>query len=103
MHCILDTDDDALTLGVEARPFMIKPNEYEMERLSGRSLRTVGDYLAQARRFNRKGIAVVVVLPAKPKSYVWIVVRAYWKRYRYFSPFSLTIRARLCLRQILNH
>lgn len=59
--CILDTDNEALKLGIEAKPFMIKPNEHEMERLMGRSLRTVGEYAAAARSLVKKGVHVVVV------------------------------------------
>jgi 6-phosphofructokinase 2 len=42
--CILDADNEALRLGIEAKPFMIKPNEYEMERLAGRKLNGLKDY-----------------------------------------------------------
>ncbi|MGH7198438.1 MAG: 1-phosphofructokinase family hexose kinase [Candidatus Omnitrophota bacterium] len=59
--CILDTDNESLKLGIEAKPFMIKPNEYEMERLVGRRFRGVKDYAEAARTLVRKGIRVVVV------------------------------------------
>ncbi|OGX39247.1 MAG: hypothetical protein A3C53_08850, partial [Omnitrophica WOR_2 bacterium RIFCSPHIGHO2_02_FULL_68_15] len=35
-QCVLDTDDEALTAGLDATPFLIKPNEHEFERLTGR-------------------------------------------------------------------
>ena len=59
--CVLDTDDQALKYGVEARPFMIKPNEYEMQRLCGRRLRSLEDYVLSARHWVRQGIGLVVV------------------------------------------
>ena len=59
--CILDTDNEALEKGVEAKPFMIKPNEYEMQRLCGKSLKSLGDYLSAARHWVRAGIRLVVV------------------------------------------
>ena len=59
--CVLDTDNEALRLGVEALPFVIKPNEYEMERLVGRSLKSVGDYLNGARSLVRRGVKIVIV------------------------------------------
>ena len=59
--CILDTDNEALKLGIKARPFMIKPNEYEIERLIGHSLKTVQGYFKAARSLVRRGIRIVVV------------------------------------------
>lgn len=37
---VLDADGEALREGLKARPFMIKPNLYELERLMGRELPT---------------------------------------------------------------
>lgn len=59
--CILDTDNEALKLGVEAGPFMIKPNEFEMRRLFNRPFKAAGDYLEGARRLVKKGVKIVVV------------------------------------------
>ncbi|MBI3252841.1 MAG: 1-phosphofructokinase family hexose kinase [Candidatus Omnitrophica bacterium] len=59
--CILDTDNDALKWGVKARPFAVKPNEYEMERLMGRRFKSIPQYLKAARELVRRGIRVVIV------------------------------------------
>jgi 1-phosphofructokinase len=59
--CILDADNEALRLGIEAKPFMIKPNEYEMERLAGRKLNGLKDYKEAAMFFVEKGVSLVVV------------------------------------------
>ena len=59
--CILDTDNEALKLGIKARPFMIKPNEYELERLIGHSVKTVQGYFKAARSLVRQGVRIVVV------------------------------------------
>ena len=59
--CVLDTDNEALKLGVAAKPFLIKPNEYEMERLVGRSLKSVGNFLDAARLLVRQGVRIVIV------------------------------------------
>ncbi len=59
--CILDTDNEALQLGVEATPYMIKPNEYEMERLWGKPLKSIPDYLMAAESFVHRGIELVIV------------------------------------------
>ncbi|OGW91546.1 MAG: hypothetical protein A3D28_04735 [Omnitrophica bacterium RIFCSPHIGHO2_02_FULL_63_14] len=60
-RCILDTDDESLRLGILAGPFMIKPNEYEMRRLTGRRLESIGDYLRAARAVVRRGVGIVIV------------------------------------------
>lgn len=59
--CILDTDNEALKFGIRAKPFLIKPNEYEMQRLCGKTLRTREDYLKAAGFLVRTGIRIVIV------------------------------------------
>ncbi len=59
--CVLDTDNEALRFGVQAGPFMIKPNEYEMQRLTGRTLKTEGDYVRSAKSLVVQGIKIVVI------------------------------------------
>ena len=59
--CVMDTDNEALRLGVEAKPFMIKPNEYEIERLCGRKLHSIRDHLLAARQQVRSGVGLVIV------------------------------------------
>ncbi|MBI4353538.1 MAG: 1-phosphofructokinase family hexose kinase [Candidatus Omnitrophica bacterium] len=69
--CILDTDGEALKKGIEAKPFLIKPNEHEMGRLAGHSLKTVPDYLKAAKAIVKRGVRVVVVsLAAKGALFV---------------------------------
>lgn len=59
--CVLDTDGQALREGIRAKPFMIKPNEFEMRRLCGRRLTSFKDYAREAGRLARGGIRLVVV------------------------------------------
>ena len=59
--CILDADDEWLRLGIESKPFMIKPNEYEIERLVNRKLSGIQDYFGAARELVRRGIRIVIV------------------------------------------
>jgi 1-phosphofructokinase len=59
--CVLDTDDEALKLGIEARPFMIKPNEFEMHRLMGREYKNIGEAVSGARQLAKRGIKIVIV------------------------------------------
>ncbi len=63
--CVLDTDGEALSKGVRAKPFMIKPNEFEMQRLCRKRLGTVKSYAREAVVLARSGIGLVVVSLAK--------------------------------------
>ncbi len=61
IRCVLDSDDEALVLGLEAAPFMIKPNEHEFQRLTGQSPDTEPHIIAAARSLIRKGVTLVLV------------------------------------------
>lgn len=57
--CLLDADDEVLKLGVQAKPYLIKPNEYEFERLVGRPLPDEAAMLQAAREIVSSGVEVV--------------------------------------------
>lgn len=59
--CLLDADDEVFKLGVQANPYLIKPNEYEFERLVGRSLPDEGALLQAAREVAVRGVQVVAL------------------------------------------
>ena len=59
--CLLDADNEALRLGIQAKPFIIKPNEYEMNRLLGKQINSVPDYLNASRSLIKQGIRIVIV------------------------------------------
>ncbi len=59
--CILDADDEALRLGIQARPWIIKPNEFEMQRLVGKKISSLQSYLSAAQKLVKGGIGIVVV------------------------------------------
>lgn len=59
-RCVLDTDDEPLRTGIEAKPFMIKPNEYELYRLCGRSAEDEKEVLVSVRELCDDGIDIVV-------------------------------------------
>lgn len=59
--CVLDADNEALREGIKATPFMIKPNEYEMQRLMGRKMAETRDYARAAREIVKQGVQLVVV------------------------------------------
>ncbi len=58
---VLDSKGPPLASGVEAGPFMIKPNLLEFEGLAGRALKSEAEILGFARELNDHGVEVVVV------------------------------------------
>ena len=60
-RCVLDADGQRLKYGLEARPFMIKPNRFEMETMAGRKLETIPEIRDAARRYIDMGVEVVAV------------------------------------------
>ena len=60
-RCVLDADGNRLKSGLEARPFMIKPNRFELETMTGRKLETIADIREAARQYIDQGVEVVAV------------------------------------------
>lgn len=58
-RCILDAEGEKLTLGLAAKPFLIKPNRYELEAALGEALPEPADVLRGARALFGGGMAVV--------------------------------------------
>lgn len=58
---ILDADGEALRHGVEGRPYAIKPNIQELERLTGKTLQSDADIVRAAEELNAAGIEIVLV------------------------------------------
>lgn len=59
---ILDADGDLLAAGIEASPYMIKPNNHELSRLLGRTLETPEELEMAARELmTQNNIAKIVV------------------------------------------
>lgn len=56
---LLDADGERLRHGLKAKPYLIKPNRYELELLTGRSLPGVEDILAAALELVNGGVGVV--------------------------------------------
>ena len=57
----LDADGEALARGLDACPFLAKPNDAELSRLCGRALETEAQIADEARRLVRGGVGRVVV------------------------------------------
>ncbi len=60
-RCILDADGERLKYGLEARPFMIKPNRFELETMTGAELKSLSDIRNAARKYIDMGVEVVAV------------------------------------------
>ncbi len=58
---VLDTDGEALKVGIRACPDIIKPNIHELERLVDRCLETTEEILRAARTVRDRGVATVLV------------------------------------------
>lgn len=58
---ILDTSGDALKLGMEASPFLIKPNKDELEKLVGHVVTSNSDVIKAAKCLLKNDIEIVVV------------------------------------------
>ncbi|MGB8955545.1 MAG: 1-phosphofructokinase [Tumebacillaceae bacterium] len=82
---ILDADGEALRQGIEAQPFVVKPNVYELEQLFGRTLGTQDDIVGAGRELLDKGISLVVISMGSQGSIVLDREQAYQ-----VSPFPIT-------------
>lgn len=58
---ILDADDEALKMGVEISPDLIKPNVHELSRLVGRELDSIDDIISSAQGICENGTGIVLV------------------------------------------
>ncbi|HEY8364528.1 MAG TPA: 1-phosphofructokinase [Haloplasmataceae bacterium] len=58
---LLDTSGEALQLGIEAKPYLIKPNKEELETLIGKKLTSENDIISSVKPLLDKGINIVVV------------------------------------------
>ena len=59
--CILDTEGSKLLYGLEEKPYLIKPNRFELETICGRALPTVKDLHAAALTLIDRGVSIVAV------------------------------------------
>lgn len=62
---VLDAEGERFALAVAEKPWLVKPNQYELGLFAGRPLDTREDILAAARALNRRGVEVVVVSMGK--------------------------------------
>jgi 1-phosphofructokinase len=60
-RCVLDAEGPAFTAGLRAKPYLVKPNKYELELFAGRSLGSLPEILDSARRMTDSGAGNVLV------------------------------------------
>lgn len=60
-RCVLDADGEALRYGLEAQPYMIKPNRFELETMSGRELKSLEEIRDAAMKYIAMGVSIVAV------------------------------------------
>lgn len=74
---ILDADGDALKLGIEGKPYMIKPNINELRRVSKKNLESVDEIIEEGVRIIESGISIVAVSMGGSGSIVVTKEKAY--------------------------
>lgn len=74
---VLDSSGDLLKYGVEAVPWMVKPNRAELSAIFGREPADVDEAVQMARRLLAKGIEVVVVTLGRQGA-VWVSAEGEW-------------------------
>lgn len=60
-RAVVDSHDDALRSAIDAQPFLIKPNRYELETLLGRPTESIESVAIEARALQRQGVKYVCV------------------------------------------
>jgi 6-phosphofructokinase 2 len=68
---VLDADGPCFKVGLQARPFAIKPNLNELRRLTGRPLRTEAEVRKEAESLTRNGVTVVMVSQGRKGLVLW--------------------------------
>ncbi len=61
VRVILDADGEALVRGLEAGPYAIKPNGFELEQLVGKNLDTTEELLACGKELLQGGVTLIAV------------------------------------------
>jgi 1-phosphofructokinase family hexose kinase len=74
---VLDSSSRLLRHGVEATPWMVKPNRAELTDIFGWEPTGIADALQMARRLHEKGIEIVVVTLGK-RGAIWVSSEGAW-------------------------
>jgi 1-phosphofructokinase len=74
---IFDSSKTALVKGLEAKPFLIKPNEVELAEWAGRPLETEADLRQEAEKLRATGITHIVISRGAD-GVLWLADDAWW-------------------------
>ncbi len=77
-HVVLDAEGAKFAKGLQAKPFMIKPNRYELELLCGRELPTAEDVHEEATRLVKGGVGIALVSLGADGAYVSDARQSYY-------------------------
>jgi len=61
VRTVLDAEGQLLLEGVKAKPYLVKPNDYELEKAFGRQLDTHADFVEAAKKLIEQGVSIVCV------------------------------------------
>lgn len=67
---VLDTSGNALKSGIEAGPFLVKPNIEETEKITGKRIRNVNEIIEALDFYNSKKIRIIVISMGKNGAYI---------------------------------
>lgn len=74
---IFDSSREALSVGLKAHPWLVKPNRRELEIWAGRALPTLNDVLHAAQQLHEQGIAQVVISLGEQGA-IWVNASEAW-------------------------
>ena len=74
---VLDTSGEALTLGIAAKPWMVKPNRHELETAVGKTIADDREFLEAAIELSSKGIPTVVATNGATGAYLIVDSKIY--------------------------
>lgn len=57
----LDTSGASLEKSIKAKPYFIKPNSEELEKLTGKKINSIEDVILEAKKINSEGVEMVAV------------------------------------------
>lgn len=77
MCIIFDSSRDALVAGLKASPWLVKPNQRELEIWAGKPLPTLNDVVTAANQLRDQGIAHVVISLGE-KGAMWVNASGAW-------------------------
>ncbi|MGV6988034.1 1-phosphofructokinase [Testudinibacter sp. P80/BLE/0925] len=72
---VLDSSNAALTAGLKANPWLVKPNQRELEAWIGKPLNSLAEIIAAAKQLKAQGIANVIISMGAEGS-VWLSDKA---------------------------